>query len=117
MESRKTLAYGVLFSKPGALSTDLRRGEPPLSHHFFCPAGCANHFMYSRAMSFLSEYLTTEMPCPPSIANCLSPFGMGKKPVFSPPTCGSLEMPGKKAMKFICIATWPDLYESRSSLM
>jgi hypothetical protein len=109
MESRKTLAYGVLLSKPGALSTELRQVKPPPSHHFFWIAGWANHFMYSRAMSFLSEYLTTEMPWPPSMANCLSPLGMGKKPVLSPPTCGSFEMPGKKAMNCICIATWPDL--------
>ena len=109
MESRNTLAYGVLLSKPGAFRIAVWQVKPPLSHHFFWTVGCANHFRYSSAMSFLSEYFTTEMPWPPSCANCLSPFGMAKKPVFSPPTFGSFEMPGKKAMKFICIATWPDL--------
>ena len=80
MESRNTLAYGVLLSKPGALRIALWQVKPPPSHHFFWIAGCANHFMYSSAISFLSEYLTTEMPCPPSCACCTLPLGIGKKP-------------------------------------
>ena len=49
------------------------------------------------------------MPWPPSTEAAMFCGGLTKKPDLSPPTFGSLRMPGKNANQFICMATWPDL--------
>ena len=59
-------------------------------------------------ISCLSEYLTTDIPCPPNVAAATFCFGFAKKPETLP-SLSSLETPGQKAYQFIWNATCPDL--------
>ena len=56
----------------------------------------------------MSEYLTTDIPCPPNVAAATFCFGFAKNPLTLP-SLSSLETPGQKAYQFIWNATCPDL--------
>jgi hypothetical protein len=64
--------------------------------------------IYSRARSCLSEYLTTDIPCPPNVAAATFCFGFAKKPETLQ-SLSSFETPGKKEYQIICNKKFNDL--------